>query len=272
MLRLARAGSEALARVAGAALGADLRALGFSSGLAPVLDVHSNPRNPVIGDRAFGESPADVTRYALAFAAGLEASGVAACGKHFPGHGDTERDSHLELPVVRHDRARLDAVELAPFRAAAAAGIAALMSAHVLYSALDDVRPATLSPAIATALLRDALGFRGVLLSDDLEMKALRAPVEETAVLAVRAGCDALLICSSAELADRAHRALVRACETDGAFRARCEEALARFTELRRRVPPRPERDDRALAAHFASPSRAAFRERLERVEQGGLG
>jgi beta-N-acetylhexosaminidase len=266
MRALAATGNVNLLRRAGAVLGSDLRALGFSSGLAPILDVDSNPANPIIGDRAFGKDPGSATRYALAFAEGLREGGVAACGKHFPGHGDTERDSHYELPVVRHDRARLDAIELAPFAAAARGNIDAFMTAHVVYTALDDARPATLSPRIATTLLREELGFTGVLFSDDLEMKALSAPVEETAVEAVRAGCDALLICSDEALLARARDALVHAAERDSAFRSRCESAFERFSALRRRYPPRPIAADPELRAHFDSGSRRAFEAGLARA------
>lgn len=258
MRELARTRSIDLVREAGALLGADLAALGFSSGLSPVLDVDSNPKNPIIGDRAFGDDPHAVSRFALAFAEGLRAAGVAACGKHYPGHGDTERDSHFELPVVRHDLDRLRSVEFAPFSAAARANIDALMTAHVVYTALDAARPATLSPAIATTLLRTELGFRGVLFSDDLEMKALAAPIEETSVTAIEAGCDALLVCSDAALVERAHRALVQRAEADATFRTRCQEAYERFRALRVRVPPRPETNDHALRAHFEAHPRAA--------------
>jgi beta-glucosidase-like glycosyl hydrolase len=156
-----------------------------------VLDVHTNPANPVIGNRAFGTSPERVARHALAFWRGLRSAGLVGCGKHYPGHGDTYTDSHHELPVVAHDADRLRAVELAPFAAAAQAGLEAFMTAHVLYPALDPDRPATLSRRIATDLLRDELGFRGVLVSDDMGMKAVadRYSIEELAVGAIEAGC-----------------------------------------------------------------------------------
>src|SRR5262249_59815587 len=131
---------------------------------------------------------------------------VLACGKHFPGHGDTSVDSHVGLPVIHHDRARLEHIELPPFRAASGAGVASLMTAHVVCEALDPGVPATLSRAICASLLRAEIGFEGVLFSDDLEMAAVAAryPIEESAVEAVWAGCDALLICKSEELPDRA--------------------------------------------------------------------
>src|SRR5690606_21818841 len=150
-----------------------LPAVGGIVDFAPALEVDSNPANPVIGDRSSGADPALVARLGIAFARELETRGVLACAKHFPGHGDTSLDSHLDLPVVDRPREHLDRIEIAPFRAAAAAGaVGSMMSAHVVYPALDD-RPATLSRRIATELLRDELGFTGVLFSDDLEMRAL---------------------------------------------------------------------------------------------------
>jgi beta-N-acetylhexosaminidase len=233
---------DAMIERAGAVLGAQLAALGFSMDYAPVLDVHTNPQNPVIGDRAFATTPERAAAAAIAFARGLASSGVAPCGKHFPGHGDTLTDSHLELPRVAHDRARLDAIELAPFRAAAKA-LPAFMSAHVVYDALD-ARPATLSKRIATALLRDELGFRGVLISDDLEMKAVSKTygAGEAAVLAIEAGCDSLLVCSDEDAQVAAVDALTARAERDTAFRARCEEASARMSDLRRAFPPKSPR------------------------------
>ncbi len=237
-LKVAQLDDGAIERV-GHALGSHLRALGFSMDYAPVLDVHTNPTNPVIGDRAFATEPARVARAGLAFARGLASAGVAPCGKHFPGHGDTHTDSHLELPRVDHDRARLDAVEIAPFRAAAR-DLPAMMSAHVVYSAIDTL-PATLSKRIATDLLRGELGFRGVLISDDLEMRAVAAThsAAECAVLAVEAGCDALLVCSDEGAQIAAVQGLVARAESSAAFRARCEEAHARVVALRRAFVPR---------------------------------
>jgi beta-N-acetylhexosaminidase len=237
----------------GRTLGAQLAALGFSMDYAPVLDVHTNPKNPVIGDRAFATDPEPAARSAIAFARGLMAAGVSACGKHFPGHGDTIADSHLELPRVTHDRARLDAVELAPFRAAAPE-LPAMMSAHVVYDALDTL-PATLSRRVATDLLRGELGFRGVLISDDLEMRAVADAygAGEAAVLAVEAGCDALLVCSKEDAQMEALEALVKRAERDANFRARCEEASSRVEALRRAFVPKPLGGE-ALAAALRSP------------------
>jgi beta-N-acetylhexosaminidase len=207
-----------------------------------VLDVDSNPDNPVIGDRAFASEADSVARCGRAFIEGLQEFGILACGKHFPGHGDTNKDSHVDLPRVTHDKARLDTIELPPFRTASLREVAALMSAHVVYDELDRNVPATLSFRICKTLLRSEIGFRGVLFSDDLEMKALsdRYSIEQSAVAAIHAGCDALLICSSRTSRDRAHRALVEKADAEPAFRQRCEEALQRCLQARKKSPPRP--------------------------------
>lgn len=235
MLAVGAAADAARTTAVGRAIGQELAALGIGWDFAPVLDVHTNPQNPVIGNRAFGTTPAAVAAQALAFWRGLRAAGLVGCGKHFPGHGDTRTDSHHELPVVPHDLERLRRVELAPFAAAAAAGMEALMTAHVLYPALDPDRPATLSRRIATELLRGELGFRGVLVSDDLGMKAVadRHPIEELAVGAIEAGCDHLLIREPEARQVAAFEAIVRAAETRADFRARVEESAARVTALK---------------------------------------
>ncbi|HVV84911.1 MAG TPA: beta-N-acetylhexosaminidase [Kofleriaceae bacterium] len=225
----------ALAEDVGLAIGRELTAMGFDLDFAPVLDVHTNPANPIIGDRAFGRDPQTVTRRALAFARGLDRGGVIPCGKHFPGHGDTVTDSHLVLPRVEHDRARLEAVELAPFAAAAKAGVPVLMTAHVVYPALDPDRPATLSPAILTDLLRGQLGYRGVILSDDLDMRAIvdHGGVGDAAVAAVRAGCDALLLCRDPAHQVTAREALLAAAAGDASLRGRIAEAAERVRDLK---------------------------------------
>lgn len=250
MRRLGAQGDRDLCIRAGAALGRVLGALGYSVDFAPVLDVDTNPANPIIGDRAFGAKSAEVIDFGLAFAQGLAQAPIAPCGKHFPGHGDTLLDSHLALPTVAHDLRRLQEVELAPFAAAATAGLPALMSAHVVFSALDPGIPATLSHRIATELLRDQLGFDGILISDDLEMGALteQMTIEESAVRAISAGCDLLLVCRDAALQCRAHAALVARARQDEDFRRRCEDAAARALRVRRRTPPRPGTVKGALA------------------------
>jgi beta-N-acetylhexosaminidase len=245
MRRLGARGDAALLTRAGALLGKQLAALGFNLNFAPVLDVDTNPANPVIGDRSFGATPEAVCLGALAFWQGM-APHILGCGKHFPGHGDTSVDSHLGLPRIEHDRARLQAVELVPFVAAARSNLDALMSAHIVVDALDPARPATLSRAVCTGLLRRDLAFEGVLFSDDLEMGAIAShfSIEEAAVLAVEAGCDALLICKDEALQERAHAALVREAEGSPAFLQRCSEAAVRGLNARRRRVPNPVFDE----------------------------
>jgi len=222
----------------------ELAALGITMSFAPVADIHTRPENPIIGDRAFAETPAAVAKFARAWAQGLARGRVLSCLKHFPGHGDTTVDSHLALPRVERSREELERIELAPFRELAREpAVASMMTAHVVYPALDP-GPATLSRAICTDLVRGAFGFEGTLFSDDLEMKAIQLPVGEAAVLAVAAGCDALLVCSREDLAVEAHEALVKEAERSAAFRSRCEGARERFVAMRRRVPPTPAPDD----------------------------
>src|SRR6266566_4069755 len=159
MATIGRSGDVDLAWRFARALAKELRAVGITLDFAPVLDVHTNPGNPVIGDRALAETAADVSRLGSAIVRTLQAEGVAACGKHFPGHGDTSTDSHVELPLVEHPPDRLRAVEFVPFRAAIQADVATIMTAHVFAPALDDKRPATLSRHVVTDLLRKELGF-----------------------------------------------------------------------------------------------------------------
>jgi beta-N-acetylhexosaminidase len=235
MLSVGGAGDPERTAAVGRALGEELAALGIGWNFAPVLDVHTNPANPVIGNRAFATSPQAVATQALAFWRGLRGAGVVGCGKHFPGHGDTRTDSHLDLPVVEHDLDRLRAVELAPFATAARLNIEALMTAHVLYPALDPDRPATLSRRIATELLRGELGFQGVLVSDDLGMKAVadRYPIEELAVGCIEAGVDHLLVREPEDRQIAAFEAIVHAAERRAEIRARVEESAARVAVLK---------------------------------------
>lgn len=247
----------------------ELAALGFTMSFAPVADVHTRDENPIIGDRAFATTPERAARLAAAWADGLARGRVLSCAKHFPGHGDTTVDSHLALPRVDRPKPELERIEIASFRALAVhPTIDSMMTAHVVYPALDPDHPATLSHAICTDLLRRELGFRGVLFSDDLEMKALTMPTGEAAVRAVAAGCDILLVCSRADLVREAHDALVREAEKSAAFKARCEEALERGLAMRRRVPPAPLASDEALARVFeaSGPIAAELAERLARA------
>jgi len=238
MATLGRSGDVALAARFARALAEELKAVGVTLDYAPVLDIHTNPKNPVIGDRALADKAPDVARLGAAIVTALQEAGVAACGKHFPGHGDTSTDSHHELPLVEHPIERLREVEFEPFRAAIAARVATIMTAHVLMPALDEARPATLSRHIISGLLRGELGYDGVILSDDLEMKAVAAkyPVPEAAVLAVEAGCDGVLICSGDHAAQAgALEALVHAVEDDRLRLSRVDDALKRHQRAKER-------------------------------------
>lgn len=199
------------ARRVGLAMGRELAALGIDINFAPVLDVDSNPANPVIGDRAFSDDPGRVSRLGRAFAEGMLGGGILPCGKHFPGHGDTSTDSHLTLPKLGRSRAALASMEWPPFRAAVRADFPLLLSAHVVYDALDPETPATFSKIILQGLLREDFGFDGALASDDLAMKALAGHgVGTRAVRAFEAGCDLLLACQKLSDGEAAGRALSR--------------------------------------------------------------
>ncbi len=199
-MALGAAGSTELTYRAGEAIGRELAAMGINVNYAPVCDVNTNPQNPVIGIRSFGEDPQQVAEMAAAFIRGLQSTGVIATAKHFPGHGDTREDSHFTLPVLEHDLERLEQVEFLPFRAAIAAGVQMIMTAHLAIPALTGRRdlPATLSPEALRGVLRDRMGFDGVVITDALTMKAIRATTTTAtlgmdAVAATRAGADLLL-------------------------------------------------------------------------------
>ena len=227
-----------LAYRVGRAMAQELADVGIDLNFAPVLDVHSNPANPIIGDRAFGADPALVSEMGIALMRGLLDGGVIPCGKHFPGHGDTAQDSHLELPVVNRSVETLELVELAPFRAAIAACVPMLMTAHVLYPAFDADNPATLSRKILTDLLRTNLGFNGVVASDDLEMRAIGAyqDIGPAAVATLRAGADALLVCQELSKAVRASTAIAQAV-SDGFLEAQTIAGAADRVQRLRDLP-----------------------------------
>ncbi len=228
----------------GQMVGSELAAVGVGLDFAPVFDVNDNPTNPVIGSlgRSFGTTPEAVESSALPFLAGLEAAGVIGVGKHFPGHGSTTTDSHLDLPFVDKDRADLEAVDIAPFAAAVEAGIPAIMPAHVVYTALDPVLPATLSAPIQTGLLRDQLGFDGVIITDDMGMAGIMqiAPPEESGVRAILAGAD-MLICvrmdisgaCAPEMIEQLHAGLLAAVEDGRLTEKRIDESVRRILALK---------------------------------------
>ncbi|HET6376051.1 MAG TPA: beta-N-acetylhexosaminidase [Methylocella sp.] len=182
----------------GRAMGRELASIGVNLNFAPVLDIHTNPKNPVIGERAFGETPESVIAAALPFMEAMQRENVLACGKHFPGHGDTSIDSHLGLPSQGISLEELRARELKPFAAAIAAGIGMIMTSHILFPAIDPELPVTLSHRFLTGILRGELGFEGVAVSDDIGMGAMKGffDTPESAVRLIEAGCDMVMVCA----------------------------------------------------------------------------
>ncbi len=230
-----KSGAEA-ARQAGAVIGAALRGLGFNVDFAPVLDVDSNPANPIIGDRAFSPDPDEVARCGVAFLEALQRTGVLACGKHFPGHGDAAADSHVDLPVIDADPDTLSRREVLPFKAAIRAGLSMVMTAHCLYPALDPDRPATLSRRVVGGLLREGLGFDGCVVTDDLGMKAIsdRFTPEEVVVLGMEAGVDLFLHCGVGGEGGRLVETLEALVGRGVVSRERVEVSARRIARLRR--------------------------------------
>lgn len=214
--KLGAIGDPQLVAAVGKAIAIELRALNFDINYAPVLDVDVNPQNPVIGDRSFGSDARLVSRLGAAFITGLQSAGVGGCGKHFPGHGDTDKDSHLELPQVSHELPRLREVEWPPFSQAIAAGVGAIMTAHMVVAPLDENYPATLSSPVLNHL-RHELGFAGVIVSDDIEMKAVADHFgpNEIATLGVNAGVDVFLSCHDPAVVLALYRALIQAVESE---------------------------------------------------------
>ena len=262
MRAVGRTGSEDIARKVGAALAAELSACGIRCDLAPDVDVDTNPKNPVIGDRSFGDDPVLVGRLGAALIRGLQAGGVAACAKHFPGHGDTDVDSHLDLPAVDHPRSRLDEVELLPFRKAIEAGVASIMTAHVVVRSLDDAGPATLSPRVIDGLLRKEMKYEGMIVSDDLEMKAVaeRWGVGAGAVKAAQAGCDLLPVCTTTEAQVEAVESLIRAVEDETLSRTSMDDACTRIRRLKEKyLLPYRDPDPRAARAAAGAGERLAL-------------
>ncbi|MET9319057.1 glycoside hydrolase family 3 N-terminal domain-containing protein [Streptomyces sp. NPDC003038] len=225
------AGAERAARIAGE----ELAAMGIRQNYAPVADVNVNPANPVIGVRSFGADPGAVAALVAAQVRGYRSARVAATAKHFPGHGDTETDSHVGLPVMRHTRAQWEQLDEPPFRAAVEAGADAVMTAHIVFPALDPSGdPATLSRPIVTGLLRERLGFRGVVVTDALDMAGVRQKYGDgrVPVLALKAGCDQLLNPPDLGLA---YRSVLAAVESGELTEERIGESVLRILELKSR-------------------------------------
>ncbi|HLG20929.1 MAG TPA: beta-N-acetylhexosaminidase [Bdellovibrionota bacterium] len=219
------------------AMAKELKAIGVNLNFTPVADIDTNPRNPVIGPRAFGKNPKDVARLVATTVKAYKKERVICCAKHFPGHGDTSKDSHKVLPIVRASRPTLFRRELLPFESAVRAGVPTIMTAHVVYPSLDRALPATLSKFILDRLLRRKLHFDGVAISDDLEMNAivLHSSISEAALNAIRAGVDLLLVCKSLSEARQVHLDLSKAVLWGQVSVNRIAEALNRIRKVKKR-------------------------------------
>lgn len=241
-MALGAIGDAKTAEAVGAAVGRTLISLGINWNFAPSVDVNTNPQNPVIGDRSFGSDPKKVARLALAWARGLEGAGVMAAVKHFPGHGDTALDSHLDLPVVNKSLEKLEYTELYPFRKAVEAHISAIMSAHIRFPALDKQYPATLSEKILTRFLRKKLGFKGIIVTDALDMKAITQhyTVGEAAVKSLQAGADLILSLGKPEVHIAQATAMQEALEKGELSRERAQQSQHRLNEAAQRFPGSP--------------------------------
>lgn len=253
----------AIAEKVGRLMARELSACGIDLDFAPVVDVDTNPLNPVIGDRSFGRDPKRVARLGVSLGQGLERGGVASCVKHFPGHGDTSQDSHLTLPRLAHDKRRLWEVELVPFVAAARAGLASVMTAHVRFEAFDRL-PATLSP-VSLELLRKDVEFKGCCISDDLEMRAISESwgVPDAAELAVAAGCDAVLVCHSLQRQHDSIDAISRGARAGPLSRERLFEAEARVKTLQKFAKAAAAIDPMAAGAACATEEHRHFAAQL---------
>lgn len=242
-MALGAAGSGVLAEQVGAAVARGVRSLGFNWNFAPVLDVNSNPGNPVIAARSFSSNPSEVVRLAGAWMRGALQEGVACCIKHFPGHGDTHIDSHLELPVVDKSMRELRALELKPFRELQSKA-PAVMTAHIVYPRIDPEYPATLSRKLLRGLLREAWGYKGVIITDSLVMKAIQARygLDRAAVLALRAGADMVMALGSPDEQAATMQSIADALVHGALDRSDLSRSCVRLDRLARRYPVRQKR------------------------------
>jgi len=272
-------GSRSDARTLGRIAGRELSAMGIRQNYSPVADVNVNPANPVIGVRSFGSEPETVGRLVAAEVNGYQSSGVAATAKHFPGHGDTKEDSHDELPYIRHTREQWEELDAPPFRAAVAAGIDSIMTAHIVVPALDPSEdPATLSRPIMTGILREELGYDGVVVTDSLGMQGVRTKYgdDRVPVLALKAGVDQLLNPPSLDVA---WNAVLKAVQDGELTEARLDASILRILRLKARLglfkdPYVSHADvDRHVGtrAHLASADRIAERTTTLLVNENGL-
>jgi len=264
-------GDLARSQTVGRYLGEELAALGIGWNLAPVLDVSSNPANPVIGDRAFSREAEAASQHALAFWRGLRGAGLVGCGKHALGHGDTALDSHVALPIVRHSAAELRAREMVPFQQAISEGAEALMAAHVVYPAFDGLNPASLSPRILQGVLREEWGFEGLLVSDDMSMGALSDCLDggRVAVRALMAGIDHFLVRRPICLQQDMRAALYEAARSDRSVQMRVEEASDRFLKLKSQCGVALPQPGAALPSLLGTPAHKALAGAIQKEVAG---
>ncbi|MGF7034922.1 beta-N-acetylhexosaminidase [Paenibacillus mucilaginosus] len=267
-----RADKPAASLAVGRAVGRELAAFGMNMNFAPVLDVFSNPANTVIGDRAYGRDPAQVSRIGIQTMKGLQSQQVAAVVKHFPGHGDTVEDSHYGLPVVAHDLERLRKLELKPFAEAITSGADAVMVAHILLPKLDAEAPASLSRRIVTGLLREEMDFGGVVVTDDLVMGAItkRYDLGQAGVQAVAAGVDVLLVGHGHEAGTAVFSAVKRAVQEGVITEARLKESVTRILRLKAKYRLTDERPGAVDTAALNSGLKNAMKELEVTAPAGG--
>jgi len=236
---LGKAGSDELAYRFGLGMGKELRAMGINMDYAPVLDVHSNPTNPIIGQRALDSNPKKVARLGAGLIRGFYDAGVIPVGKHFPGHGDTSQDSHLTLPRVERNRESLEKIELVPFRQAIKQGLEVIMTAHVVFPSWDAQQPATFSRLILNDMLRNRLQFEGLIISDDLEMQAVKEKLDSIPELGTRAGIDLFLICHDLEKVTAFQNAMIRDIKEKRIPIHTIEQSLSRIFKVKKRLQVR---------------------------------
>lgn len=231
------AGKEELIRKAAAVTAKELKNIGINVNLAPVLDVNNNPNNTVIGDRSFGSDPKLVARMGTAYIEGLQSQGLIATAKHFPGHGDTRTDSHFDLPVIAHDKSRLDRIELYPFKKAIEAGVESIMTTHIYFSAIEEEAgiPATLSKLFLSDILRKELKFKGIIITDCMEMGAISNSfgTVEGSLRAIKAGADIVLISHSYDQQKKAIKFLLKAVYNGEISEKRIDKSLRRIIKLK---------------------------------------
>jgi beta-N-acetylhexosaminidase len=256
---------DQLAYAAAHAVGEELTAIGINLNFAPSADVNNNPDNPIIGVRSYGEDADLVAGMAAAQVKGYQDAGTIACAKHFPGHGDTAVDSHLGLATIPYGMDRLEQVELVPFKAAIAAGVSFIMTAHIIFEALDPKRPATLSPAVVDGLLRRDLGYQGVVITDCMEMKGIRDHygLGEAAVMAIEAGVDILAACHTPERQEAVRNALLDAVRSGRLSEARVDRSVERILACKRKF-----RLDERRAVDVSAVGRVVGAEEHRSIEQ----